>query len=78
MGTERTPAEAEFINQKARQLMVELAECAIKNGHITDLVQAHVGEVYLDHMRAKGWLTKRLPLTLTAGGWGVASAFLKR
>lgn len=78
MSSERTPAEAEFINQKSRQLMVELAEEAVRNGSISDLVQARVGEVYLDHMKAKGWLTKRLPLTLTAGGWGVASAFLKR
>mgnify|MGYP001613513717 CR=1 FL=1 len=78
MASKRTPAEQEFINQKSRQLMVEMAEYAIKNGSISDLVQAHVDEAYLDHMKAKGWLTKRLPLTLTAGGWGVASTFLKR
>lgn len=78
METGRTPAEAEFINQKARQLMVELAEEVVRNGSIADPDLARVGKVYMDHMKAKGWLTKRLPMTLTAGGWGVASAFLKR
>lgn len=78
MERERSAGELEFINQKARQLMVEVAEDAVYRGFISDLTQARVGEVYLDHMKAKGWLTKRLPITLTATGWGIASAFLKR
>ena len=78
MASERTPAEIEFINQKARQLMVELAESVIEHGSLLSMLTDRVNPVYLDHMKAKGWLTKRLPLTLTVGGWGVASAFLKR
>lgn len=75
---DRTPAEIEFINQKSRQLMVGLAECAVKNGYITGVVELGVEESYMAHMKAKGWLTKRAPLTLTATGWGIASGFLKR
>lgn len=76
--SERTPAETEFINQKSRQLMVEVAEDAVEDGSIRDSTLARIGDAYLSHMKAKGWLTKRLPTTLTASGWGVAAAFLKR
>ena len=37
-----------------------------------------IHKIYWDHAIEKGWLTKKTPRTLTAKGWEVAAAFLKR
>lgn len=79
MERERSAGELEFINQKARQLMVELAETTVlRGGSLLSSDLDALNAAYRDHMIAKGWLTKRFPTTLTATGWGIASAFLKR
>lgn len=79
MERERSAGELEFINQRSRQLMVDLAELVVyRGGSLNESDLATLNAAYREHMIAKGWLTKRLPTTLTATGWGIASAFLKR
>jgi len=84
----RSKAEEAFIDQYTRKLMVDWAAHMIlySDGSIVkEAVQDDLHpEVrydlnpYIDHALAKGWLTKREPHRLTAKGFGVAAAFLKR
>ena len=41
-------------------------------------VQLGIHKVYWDFALEKGWVTKKLPRTLTAAGYKTAAAFLKR
>lgn len=79
--SERTKAEVEFINQYTRQLMVEWAALCIAKGNLPEEVFApERAEVnpYVAWAHQKEWITKRAPRKLTAAGFAVATAFLRR
>ena len=79
MPEERKPAELKFIDQKTRQLLVKWADVCAQTGTLPEKQFSLDSEnIYVQHAFKKGWLTKRLPRRLTAGGFSTAAAFLKR
>ena len=74
---ERTKGEQNFIDQYTRKLLVEWGDLCLKNGALSD-GGWNQHQVYLDHALTKGWVTKKVPHSLTAKGWGTAAAFLRR
>lgn len=71
---ERTQAEKDFIDRWARLLLVKWAEFQVR----TDLAMPIVPreQVYIDHARAKGWISKDGSRVL-AKGFAVATSCLK-
>ena len=73
----KSKGELAFIDQYTRSLTVGWADHMIRHPEGSILSET-VAPVYVEHALVKGWLTKRLPHRLTAKGFQVAAAFLKR
>jgi hypothetical protein len=73
----RSKAEESFIDQFTRSLTVGWADHMVRFPGGPSPLKG-VDPVYVEHALAKGWLTKRTPYKLTAKGFQVAAAFLKR
>ena len=76
-----TKAEENFIDQYARKLLVEWARQTLAFDQINEPERLDIRQgtmTYFDHAIEKGWVSKREPRKVTAKGFGVAVAFLKR
>lgn len=75
-----TKAEAAFMDQMTRKLLVNCADHLIRYPDSgfplssTDFLP----EPYHAHALERGWVSKRDPSKLTGKGFGVAASFLKR
>ena len=72
-----TKAEQDFIDQYTRSLLVKWANVSIQEGHLPEQFD-RASNVYVEHALERGWLTKATPRRLTAKGYAVAAAFLRR
>jgi len=78
---ERSKHETSFIDQFTRKLCVEWAQICVEEGHLPGKDfsdEAIAKDPYKAYAMSKGWFSKRLPRTLTAGGWDRAVAWLKK
>lgn len=77
----RSKAEESFIDQYARSMTVEWAKQTLAFGSINEPSAADLKrrlDIYFNHAVEKGWITKGEPRRLSAKGFSVAAAFLKR
>lgn len=76
-----TKAEAAFMDQMTRKLLVNCANHLIRypdGGFPTGEAGNFLPEPYHAHALERGWVSKRDPSKLTGKGFGVAASFLKR
>lgn len=78
---ERSRQELNFIDQYTRKLCVEWALVSVEHGGLPEAEfsdEAIEACPYKKHAAIKGWLTKKAPRRLSAGGWARAVAWLKK
>jgi hypothetical protein len=80
MATEETfeglsKAEIGFVNEKARQVLVNLCDHYIRHG-IVPVEDASIA-MYFKYAIQKGWISKKGDKILSSG-WNTAAAFLRR
>jgi len=72
-----TKAEAAFLDQMTRKLMVACADWLLQNPE-EGFPEELLPEPYLEHALKRGWVSKRNNRKLTGSGFSVAASFLKR
>lgn len=72
---EYSASEAAFRDQLARFKLAEVAKLQVaKDPNPT----GDLPEMWVSYFLEKGWVTKKTPHMMTAKGWDVATAILKR
>jgi len=71
-------AQRKFLNEYVRTLLVQWAAYEVENGSPHPSLNEHTPSIFVRFALEKGWVTKRSPRRLSAGGWGTAASFLKR
>ena len=75
---EKSVGEVEFIEQMTRKMMVNWCDCVIRGIPLMNLFHEPTGaEIYAEHAKAKGWISKDGTRVLSEG-WKTAARFLKR
>ena len=71
-------SQLDFLKERTRQKMVEWAEEELLSGESPPEVLQENPSIFVQYAMEKGWVSKRTPRKLLAGGWKTAAAFLRR